>query len=160
MINSNTSGKPRKTQNPLVQKFAEKSELLLIESCKLIQEENNTKLMISLLSYHQATEFSLKAYCKFVGININESDNKTISFSKARKKVDILTDHQQQLLEDLNLIRNNLQHNAIFDISNKPLILGLLEYTIEINTKIYQAINYDCSELDIYLVSNYSFFRP
>lgn len=156
MVNPNTMGNHREIQNPLVQRFAEKSELLLIESCKLVQEESDTLLMISLLSYHQATEFSLKAYCILTGVDIYKRDRSTISFYRALNSQNILDIHEKQLLASLNNIRNSLQHNAFFDISSRPLFIGLLESTIVINKKIYQAINYDDSELDVYLESNYS----
>ncbi len=136
----------------IINRFAEKSELLAVEAYSIFNLEKEISQIIGIILVHQATELALKALCIKQENLIFQKGNITIKFEDAlNRSSNFIKGHEKQILKVLNITRNNYQHSALFDISKWLNTKDFLIDTLIIIAKILEEVKYDPAELKLIL---------
>lgn len=136
----------------VLNRFAEKSELLAAEAYSIFNLKKDISQVIGIIIVHQATELALKALCIKQENSIFGKGNITISFEDAlNRSSNIILGHNKQILKILNITRNNYQHSALFDISKWLNPKDFLIDTLKIIVKILGEVDYNPEELKLIL---------
>ncbi len=135
-----------------INRFAEKAELLAAESHTIFNLGREINRIIGIIVVHQAAELALKALCLKNERNIFEKGSFSIGFDDAinRNKKDLTYD-EETVLRILNQKRNNYQHTAIFDVSDKRELNELLLDSLSIISRILNLVGYNPQEVNVVL---------
>lgn len=152
MNESNTDGMIYFSHKATIERFAEKAELLAAEAYDIFNKDRYICKIIGLIIIHQAAELALKANCLKQERTIIKSGNITITFSEAVKRSNnVLGNQESEILNILNIIRNNHQHSALFDISDIDDMKYRIIDTISIIVKVLENVGYLPNELNLIL---------
>jgi len=136
----------------IINRFAEKAQLLAAEAYSIFENEKEICKIIGVIVVHQATELALKALCLQQENTIFQKGKVTIDFDTALQRcTNVIQFDEMILLKDLNGRRNDYQHNALFDRSNFEDLRDLLLDTLAITSKILKHMGYATGEIDFIL---------
>jgi len=136
----------------VINRFAEKSELLAVEAYSIFSSGKEISQIIGIILSHQAAELALKALCIKQENMIFQKGNITITFEEAlNRSSNLIKGHNKQILKILNTTRNNYQHSALFDISKFFNTKDFLIDILTIIAKILEEVEYDTTELKLIL---------
>ncbi len=142
----------------IIHRFAEKSELLATEAFTIFNQKREIHRIIALIIIHQATEHALKALCLNKKINIFKKGGRTISFEDALSNTNKFFHEEEFIaLRILNKKRNEYQHSALFNLTDRVYIFELLRDILSIISKILEKVGYNPTEINLILKSDNKF---
>lgn len=152
MENSNQNPQIFPSFQKVINRFAEKSELLAAEAHSIFNMSKDIHQIIGIIIVHQAAELALKAFCLKQNYTIFKKGSISIRFMEAIKRSkNFLQNEEQEILKILNIKRNAYQHSALFDISDIEFLKFILIDTLSIISKLLEYVGYKPEELNLIL---------